>query len=1120
MEPQYIGLNPIEQRHQRLRTDDIESVGLNSILAHNLIMDIDGKKDNVNIVVKKHSDFIQPQNSDYTDCVGDITKCNAVQRIIHLLKHYEQSQTMLKSNDHHNIVLLYEYITSLSEYTMSTLMEDWYHSKTKHLKSEKDYKWFKSNKHINCYNSQFNRCIYIDRHRRPRGRDIYDINKAIDHKNAILREQIDSIHAFIFHAPSQMNHKVEDDDYNEAVIDMNGKQFSPETKTNENKEIIINQVDIVFEDVWSNKPESIIDCNVNQIIYIFNNGHVLDDLNVLVAHKDIITIYMKENELSGVKLSEMKSDSFINQLSDYLNNTKLRLQLGCLYKNIMNIDVQKLYPASDNNHITWCNKPASFRDCTLKQIIYILENGNIFNVSHVQKLNTHKSRIIKYFEQHELNGIKLSEIHRKQFMLLLSEHFGNKKLKLPLGALYSSIVKVNTKQFWYNPDMSDIKKQSQKKEKIVKSNKFMTSMLAHNETGKGSLYAFGEQYRYTNHFKQMEHPSFVEAKYNSLKEEICEYFKRENEIGDKRILLNSQLQIIESMPPSLHSILTKMISQTHINEKDLDTLWYEVKNDNLTKWGINKWIQSEKMNCQRLHYIINKLTVNVPLENDICINYDFIFVGLLEAFFKKVNTDIIGKVQNFLSVLRKKIKGEHKRLVPDVMLGKISNLRYMKLHLYDEKKDEETKDKDVKDFVKTFNSVFAAIQNEICVDHLTKYFIIPRFFDAIANNLELKLEARTYLINGYIKNIQHKYNYSTQFVKVIVDYYGNDELDELQLPVAKIFLNKLDDSMYNKSNSHLTSSASDVLSQIMRVNRTRFHRGYIAIQCRKYPSMLITAKGWAENNLIINQSEDNKNGKRTKQLMEIFKIDQEMFLNRFLYVGGNDIKAYYKQFAHRALQEAIISNQSSYIENQNNVRCQYYIEKAKVKYKMNSVKKMKAIWYHGMNQYHEIKPGKPLQQDHIIAMICYTDNSVLCTSFRETYRSKYEKETMIKQKARHSIFANMGRLLYEAFIFYASKESEIEILYHGMSIPLVFSTLYCCFDAPTSTTTASSVATEFGADTGIVIKFESSESSKYIRTLDMGLFSCFDRESEHLIFETRLHIKDIWIPTEGLWVGP
>eukprot|EP01084_Bolivina_argentea_P069854 127038_1 len=36
----------------------------------------------------------------------------------------------------------------------------------------------------------------------------------------------------------------------------------------------------------------------------------------------------------------------------------------------------------------------------------------------------------------------------------------------------------------------------------------------------------------------------------------------------------------------------------------------------------------------------------------------------------------------------------------------------------------------------------------------------------------------------------------------------------------------------------------------------------------------------------------------------------------------------------------------------------------------------------------------------------------------------------------------------------------------------------------------------------------------------MGLFSCFDRESEHLIFETRLHIKDIWIPTEGLWVGP
>eukprot|EP01084_Bolivina_argentea_P261051 441018_1 len=113
----------------------------------------------------------------------------------------------------------------------------------------------------------------------------------------------------------------------------------------------------------------------------------------------------------------------------------------------------------------------------------------------------------------------------------------------------------------------------------------------------------------------------------------------------------------------------------------------------------------------------------------------------------------------------------------------------------------------------------------------------------------------------------------------------------------------------------------------------------------------------------------------------------------------------------------------------------------------------------------------------------------------------------------------MARLLYEAFVFYASKDSCVKILYHGLSIPLLFKTLYCCFNAPTSTTTASSVATEFGADMGIILKFKSSESSEYIRTLDMSLFSCFERESEHLIFETRLHVNDIFIPTERLWIG-
>eukprot|EP01084_Bolivina_argentea_P169830 294344_1 len=35
----------------------------------------------------------------------------------------------------------------------------------------------------------------------------------------------------------------------------------------------------------------------------------------------------------------------------------------------------------------------------------------------------------------------------------------------------------------------------------------------------------------------------------------------------------------------------------------------------------------------------------------------------------------------------------------------------------------------------------------------------------------------------------------------------------------------------------------------------------------------------------------------------------------------------------------------------------------------------------------------------------------------------------------------------------------------------------------------------------------------------MSLFSCFDQEEEQLIFETRLHIKDIWLPDTQQWIG-
>eukprot|EP01084_Bolivina_argentea_P083737 151602_1 len=1037
--------------------------------------------------------FIQPQISDYTDCIDDITKCNAVCRIIHLLEHYEHNRSISQYNDG-NVVLLYEYIAELPKYTISMFMEDWHHAKTKHLKSQTDYKLFKSNQNINCDNEKYNGCVYINRHRRPRGKDVYDIDKEMDYKNIILSEQIDSIHAFIFHSQSPRyhmhEHKNMDDDEN-IVLEMN-----METKTQKH-----------VTDIWSNKPQSIRECNINQILYIFNSGHVFDNLDILLEYKDDIISYIKQHELNGEKLSEMKRKQFYVQLSDHLNNKKLRQKLGTLYSRIMQIDVQTIYMTSDKN-IQWSNQPTSTRDCTLEQIIYILNNGNIFNASN--KLNTYKNDIINYFQQNNLHGMKLSEMQRKPFMTELSEHFGDKKLRAPFAKLYSEIIKFDTKQFWQKDIIDDINDtQQQQLKDVISNNKFTTSMTEYDE--KRSLYSFGELYRYTDHFKEMDHPLFVPARYSSFKEEIVEYFKRQNANYDKMILMNSQLEMIESMQPHLQPLFKKLICKQYITNNDLEHLWCDV--DQKHDCGVIEWVKSD---FQRLCGIINKITLYST--NHMYISNDFIFVGLLESTLKLINNNITDNLGKFITRMRQKVNE------PDKQTGDASGYKMLIeiLKLQKANKDRETKEVSIelerankeknRDFPTRFNDFFGDDQNQIFVVGLSKYFKIT--FQ------EIVTKAATDLINGYIKHIEPNYNtgFNKQFI-ILRFYLDEYRPSKKMLYYIERFLNLLVSDIFNKSKLHTTPKGLDidVVCETMKVTKTRFYNEYVAIKCRKYVNLLRIAKAWSENSFNTEHpSGDNLD--RQRELMEIFEMNQEE-LNTYIDDSSNDIKMYYKQFSIARLQEAIMWNETIYIELQNNKRCQYYIEKATLKHEQNSVKRIKAVWYHGMNEYHNINPGAPLGQQHITALICYTSNSVLCTSFRETYRRKYDNETIKKQKIRHGVFANMGRLLYEAFIFYASKESEITVLYHGMSRPLLFSSLYCAFNAPTSTTTEQSIGLEFGHGTGILIKFESSESSKYIRTLNMSLFSCFDRESEHLIFETRLHIKDIFVPTERQWMG-
>eukprot|EP01084_Bolivina_argentea_P048372 89132_1 len=312
----------------------------------------------------------------------------------------------------------------------------------------------------------------------------------------------------------------------------------------------------------------------------------------------------------------------------------------------------------------------------------------------------------------------------------------------------------------------------------------------------------------------------------------------------------------------------------------------------------------------------------------------------------------------------------------------------------------------------------------------------------------------------------------------------------------------------------------DTFYWISGFNKKRFYE--VNVQGKNFKKLFdVTAINWFNNMATISGTESwNKLSvqhkiNKLRKIPAIAKVESMIDYDA-LY---EQVKSFFIQQATNVLILLERLNKESFIELQNLQRFEYYADKGKAKCSTNSVKNLKAVWYHGINEDHGIFLNDPIKLKHVIALILYSNCSDLCTAFRETYRRQDQTEKQSAQNNRHKMYGQMGKLLYESFVFFASTKSEVQTLYHGMSVELLFPTMYCAFDAPTSTTTASSVAMTFCNGQGILVKFESSNSSKHIRTLDMSLFSCYDTEEEHLIFETRLRIISIFVPAEkGLYI--
>eukprot|EP01084_Bolivina_argentea_P159457 277713_1 len=710
----------------------------------------------------------------------------------------------------------------------------------------------------------------------------------------------------------------------------------------------------------------------------------------------------------------------------------------------------------------WASKPMSIKECNLKQILFIL-NNDMFD----DKIKEYQTKIIGYIESHKFDGQKLSEIKRKQFMIEISAYLDNKKLKLSLGKLYKSIMEY---------DLSKFTGVAQKESMSAKS-KFVTAAVNENVSQK-QYYSFGTQYRYTKDLKF--HPLHVVPRYTSLKEEFGHYLSQIHSASDKIMLLHTQLETVRSMSinPQVQSFLKRLLE-------------FDIKENIETEEYTKDDYRKEEQLLQTEKYL---LWVDDEFEQ----KYENEFILSIEK--ENRNSQMLSDILIWLFQHCSTFSG-----FTNFTLHHLLSIEYAKL--------DQIIVNPLKIYWQTANR--AQIQT-----YLTQYIIknqsedilqiVNSIYDQIdSNDLEL------YSLKNVMQDRLEKYNEEFRRFMRSREKQMQSSKKKIQEPNEK-----------KQAGAPLTEEQKQIqihelemqytyksVYEIMKITTQQFYETTLERKLQKFPSVQLLCEAW-----LRGENEPQPLATDAKQISDAMR---DIFGYTIDYSNIENVRNAFTKYAMDKIRKYIEDNRNNYVTFQQHERLQCFIEKMQFKMTMQSVKQLKACQYQQMNITHQIPLNEPIKREHVLSLILYTDNSEWCTAFRETYRKQVASESLQEQKLRHATFANMGKLLYESFIFYGSKSSEVSELYHGMSIQLLFKTLYCTFDAPTSTTIESSVAGSFCNDRGIIMKLETSDSSQYIKTLDMSLFSRFDHESEHLIFETRLHIKDIFIPdTRGsVWVG-
>ena len=154
--------------------------------------------------------------------------------------------------------------------------------------------------------------------------------------------------------------------------------------------------------------------------------------------------------------------------------------------------------------------------------------------------------------------------------------------------------------------------------------------------------------------------------------------------------------------------------------------------------------------------------------------------------------------------------------------------------------------------------------------------------------------------------------------------------------------------------------------------------------------------------------------------------------------------------------------------------------------------------------YYEVKAGTPLQFNHLLSIILYTDYTELSTHFSATLRSSHPFESLKAIKSRNSDYYWMSRYLREVVQLYGDHSYPGDLkgpFYSGLSCKIVFPEYQLRLASPTSTSRAIEVAVRFSGENGIIVKLNNTVyGHDYLRGFSCQWISRYKGESEVLFY--------------------